>query len=361
MRRDSPVFLIGHGVRHAGGVPLAEKILALNAPVLTSWQAADLVDSDHPNFFGRPGVYGQRCANRVLYNASDVYLIGCRASKFTIGHEGWRPGQRVEMLDIDEDEGAGVDAFIHADASKAPELFSDVRASKAWYDQCIEWRARYAWFEASHVGPGLKLNAYEVVEAASHYFKPNEIVVTDMGVALCAAHQVVKLKPPQRLLTSGGLGEMGCGLPAAVGASFASGYGPVTCLHCDGGMMFNLQELQTIRHHRLPIKILVLDNDGYVMIKSTQRNLGIDYTGVSPTTGVSVPNLAQVALSMGIAAMTCLGRNNLKSSLDWLFSDHPLPQLLVVKTDPDQEFSPKLQPIREGNNLRSPTFEELSP
>ena len=124
--------------------------------------------------------------------------------------------------------------------------------------------------------------------------------------------------------------------------------------------MLNLQELSTIWQHELPIKIIVFDNDGYAMIKSTEKNLGMAYSGVSRETGISLPNFRSLAQNFGFAAQEVYRLNDLPEALDNLFSSKE-PYLLQISTDPEQAFSPKLQPIVSGGQVRSPSFEELSP
>ena len=142
------------------------------------------------------------------------------------------------------------------------------------------------------------------------HLKPDQIIVTDMGTALLSGHQILRIKSGQRLMTSLGLGEMGYGLPAAIGVSFARNRGEVLCLNCDGGMMMNLQELQTIAHHQLPVKIIIFNYDGYLMIKHTQKAvLGGRYSGTDKKSGVTGSSVIktggrQVLLGMLAAAVT---------------------------------------------------------
>lgn len=354
---ERPVILLGEGARGAD----LSKVLECGIPIITSWQAADLIDNGHFTYFGRPGYYGQRCANKVLYNADYIISLGCRLSLMLTGFGGLRPDQTLEMVDVDQAE---LDRFPKALQIRmmVSEFLSHARLNvwcEEWLELCIMWRERYPWFEDSHKS-GAMLNAYDVVNRLHRFLRPDEVIVTDMGTALCAAFQVLKVKPPQRLMTSGGLGEMGCGLPAAIGASFARNKGEVLCLHCDGGMMMNLQELQTIVHHKLPIKIIVFANDGYLMLKATEKNMGMEYSGVNAATGVSVPSYHKLAHAFGLASFEARDQHQLGIGLEWLFAARE-PALLEVFTDPEQRFTPKLEPwITADGVKRRPTFEELS-
>jgi acetolactate synthase-1/2/3 large subunit len=357
-----PVILLGHGLRLAGGATIAPKLLTYGIPVLTSWQALDLLDSDHPLNFGRPGLYGQRLANKVLYNADLILAIGNRMSIWNCGYEPL-PG-KVTMVDVDGREAAKVKGatWIEEDARAFVEgLPPQDRTYHAWVAQCQDWRAEFPWVESpAHDDPPGFISPYRVMEEINKYLQPDAIITTDMGTAMICAHQVLRLRPPQRIMTSGGLGEMGVGMPAAIGAAFASGK-PVLCLHCDGGMMMNLQELETIAHHQLPIRIIVFSNDGYLMIKRTQRVLGMKRTAVDKASGVSCPNFRNVAQAFGIRAGEVRTWDELTRALPQLFATDE-PMLLEVHIDPLQPLVPKLDPIRrEDGTIESPKFDDLSP
>ena len=192
--------------------------------------------------------------------------------------------------------------------------------------------------------------------------KPDEIVVTDMGTALLSGHQALAIKPPQRLLTSQGLGEMGFGLPGAIGASIAYNNGEVLCLNCDGGMMMNLQELQTIVHYKLPIKIIIFNNDGYLMIKHTQKAvLKGRYAGTDKLTGVSCPNYSNIADAFGIASHQIRSWEDFNQVIPIvLAADHPV--ICEVFMHPEQPFHPKLGiAVLPDGSLISPPLEDLLP
>ena len=358
-----PVILLGHGLRLAGGADLAPKLLTYGVPVLSSWQALDMLDSDHPMNFGRPGLYGQRLANRVLARADFILAIGNRLSIWNAGYEA--PKQNLTMVDIDGLEAA---KFPHAtwirwDARDfVDQLPPQDRSYSAWTDQCQLWRRQLPWIESpTHDHPPGFLSPYLVMEEIGRRLAVDAHIVTDMGTAMICAHQVLRLKPPQRIMTSGGLGEMGVALPAAIGASIARGGKEVLCLHCDGGMMMNLHALETIAHHQLPVKIVVFSNDGYLMIKRTQRVLGMRRTAVDKKSGVSCPNFRLVAQAFGIRAGEVFKWEDLTRALDQLFGVEG-PALVEVHIDPQQPLVPKLDPIRkEDGTIESPPFDRLSP
>ena len=197
---------------------------------------------------------------------------------------------------------------------------------------------------------------------ASRSVHSDQIVVTDMGTALLSGHQALVVKPPQRLHTSQGLGEMGFGLPGAIGASNANNNDEVLCLNCGGGMMMNLQELQTVVHYKLPIKVIIFNNDGYLMIKHTQKAvLKGRYAGTDKLTGVSCPNYSKVADAFGIASHQIRSWGDFDQVIPIvLAADHPV--ICEVFMHPEQPFHPKLGiAVQPDGSLISPPLEDLLP
>lgn len=359
---ERPVVLLGHGVRASHAEALVPYLMTLGVPVVTSWPAKDLVDNEHPNYMGCSGIYGNRSANRVIHEADTIIAIGNRMAIWNIGYEGPRQDQHVIMVDCDGDE---VAKFPNADWVKMsiPVFMAALTSCERpdWLALCKQWRYGHPWLESpAHDDREGYVSAYTFTYNLHKYLRHDEVIVTDMGTPLITAHQVLRLRPPQRLMTSGGLGEMGCALPAAIGASFARGKGQVLCLHADGGMMMNLQELQTIVHHKLPIKIIVYENDGYGMIKETQGKAGMPLVSVNRQTGVSIPDLRMVAHSFGLAACDVRTWPEIDRALTALFASTE-PGVVVFHMDPAQPMVPKLDPIYVDGKPTSPAFWDMSP
>lgn len=372
-----PVLWLGHGIRLAGGTPLIEPLLAaLGAPSLVSWAGIDMVDSGHPLVYGRAGVYGQRCANFVLQNSDLVLAIGTRLSLLQVGYEPseFARAAKTVVVDIDPQElvklGQRASLPICADAAEFMAALLDLAKGGSldyapWVKACDGYRAKYPWVDPDRGHADTKgfMNSYAFMEKLNAHFKPDQVVVTDMGTALLCGHQVLRLKAGQRLMTSTGLGEMGYGLPGAIGASFARDRGEVLCLNCDGGMMMNLQELQTVVHHALPIKIIVFNNDGYLMIKHTQKALfgKAPYIGTDAASGLSCPDFGKLAAAFGFPSFCIRNREDADAVLP-AFQAHLGPALCEVFMDPEQLFLPKqsVAQLPDGG-LVSPPLEDLSP
>src|SRR3990167_5917887 len=213
---ERPLIMLGHGIRAAGCADLAPMILDLGLPVAASWPAKDLVDNSHPAFLGCPGVYGNRAANLAFSQADQILTLGNRLSLWNVAEQGLAHKPRVDMVDVDEEEAERHDAYI---ASSNLSLFlrsMEPVSRPAWLQQCWKWNSKFPWVEDAHAD-NKWINSYQFTKALEAHLRPDEVIVTDMGTPLICAHQVLRLKPPQRLMTSGGLGEMGCGLPAAIG------------------------------------------------------------------------------------------------------------------------------------------------
>lgn len=385
-----PLLWLGNGIRLAGGEALVERLLeALGAPALVTWQAIDIVDSDHPLVYGRAGLYGQRAGNFILQNCDALIAIGTRIAVPQMGYElsEFVRAARVACVDIDLAEtkkhGEKIQLPICADAKEfmealLQELGPDARgkfAQAEWKSYCDRLREKYPWVGPEHGGPngmnGEFINSYPFMEKIQKYFHKDQLIVTDMGTALLSGHQVLKTKNGQRLMTSTGLGEMGFGLPAAIGASFGGGearapgsgqHAQVLCLNCDGGMMMNLQELQTIVHHRLPIKIVVFNNDGYLMIKHTQKALFKGrYAGTDVKSGVSCPDYTRLGQAFGMKTFQIRTWEDLDRVMPE-FQAESGPSICEVFMHPEQLFLPKLSlaPRKDGS-IVSPPLEDLSP
>lgn len=370
-----PILWVGHGIRLAGAVDLfAEMVERLNIPVIASWAGADMLDSTHPMFFGRAGVYGQRSANFAVQNSDYILAIGTRLAIPQIGYDVTELARSavIDIVDIDPAEGNKLGSrtrrFIHADAgrfvSQLLSVYPSAReANHDWINLCRSYRDSFPWVGNEHRDEAGFINSYRFIERLNAFLRADQVIVTDMGTALLCAHQVLKLRRGHRLMTSTGLGEMGYGLPGAIGASFARDRGEVLCLNCDGGMMMNLQELQTIAHHRLPIKIFIFNNDGYLMIKHTQNSLfnHAGYVGTSRSSGLSCPDFEKVANAFEIPAFKIRSWSECDVTIEEVQAIDG-PAICEVFMHPEQLFVPKLSVASSPiGALVSPPLEDLSP
>jgi acetolactate synthase-1/2/3 large subunit len=372
---ERPLLWLGHGIRLAGAEKqIASLLELLGVPALVSWAGIDMIDSDHPLVFGRAGVYGQRAANFILQNCDYLLTIGTRLAIPQIGYDltELARGARIDVVDIDATEVAKHKAraremvvcdagdFMHAMAERLEQ--HAVPARTDWIARCNAYQDQFPWVGPEHDDPIGFMNSYRFMERLNQFFKNDQIVVTDMGTALLCGHQVLQIHDGQRLMTSTGLGEMGYGLPAAIGASFAMERAEVMCLNCDGGMMLNLQEMQTIAHHKLPIKLFIFNNDGYLMIKHTQNALfKSGYVGTDKASGISCPDFTKIAAAFDMPAFQIRTWEECDETLTKVQAATG-PVVCEVFMHPEQLFTPKLSLVsKEDGTLVSPPLEDLSP
>jgi acetolactate synthase-1/2/3 large subunit len=372
-----PLLWLGNGIKFANAEhKVNELIQTLQVPTLVSWQACDIIDSDHDLCFGRAGVYGQRAANFILQNCDLLICSGTRLAIPQIGYDinEFAREAKIAMVDIDPTElskfGTKINIPILSDAGIFIEqlLQNPIKydQNKSWIAKCKEYKNRFPVVGPEHADMKDELgtsfiNSYSFMQKLEEYFTEDQIVVTDMGTALLSGYQILKFKPGQKMMTSTGLGEMGFGLPGAIGAAIGADR-EVLCLNCDGGMMLNLQELQTIAHHQLPIKIIIFNNDGYLMIKHTQKALFDGrYSGSDKKSGVTCPDFSKIAYAFNFPSFQIRTWADMEDILPKI-QEIKGPVICEVFTHPEQLFVPKLSVVaKKDGTLISPPLEDLSP
>ncbi len=371
-----PLLWLGVGIRMAQAIPEVEQLVErLGVPALVTWSAEDILPSDHPLVVGRAGVYGQRAANLILQNCDYLLAMGTRMAIPQVGYEISelaRDAATITVVDIDPTELTKYPSrFNHPVCADAGDFIRGLLAATeqgappapaAWVTRCQELRKQFPWIGPEHDDTDGFINIYRFMERMRPLLHRDQIIVTDMGTALLCGHQALALTPPQRLITSQGLGEMGFGLPGAIGASFARDRGEVMCLNCDGGMMMNLQELQTMVHHQLPIKLFIFNNDGYLMIKHTQKAiLQGKYSGTDRNSGVSCPDFTKLAVAFDLPAWQIRTWEEFDQKMPEIQA-HQGPCIIEVFMHPEQMFFPKLSlAVKPDGTLVSPPLEDLSP
>lgn len=305
-----PVIAAGQGVRIAGAADLLLRFAEKHGiPVVTPRLGIDLMPTAHPLYIGRPGIKGDRAANFAVQNSDLLLCVGTRLSINLTGHEyaKFARGAKVLVVDADPVEHAKntvrIDRFIKSDAAKFLRAMTarfrkgaGAAAWPGWVDKCRGWKKRYPVVLPEYRKPSGPVNTYYFAEVLSKLASSRDAVVIDSGSSSYVMSQAVSIKKGQRYLASGGLGAMGYAVPAAIGASVALGNGRVLCVTGDGSMHMNVQELETVAHYGLPLKMFVFNNGGYASIKTTQRNFFQSlFVGVDDRSGVSLPEWKKVA------------------------------------------------------------------
>lgn len=372
-RAERPVILAGSGVwlsgRHQQFIQLIEK---LKVPVTTAWNSNDLVSNDNPYYAGRPGTVGDRPGNFTVQNADFLLVLGCRLNIRMIGYN-WdafaRDAFKV-MIDIDANElkkpTVSPDLPVHADLRDVlPKLlamnYMPSRHHSKWLEWCQERRQRYPVVQPEY-WQSSAVNNYCFVQALFGELGENDIVITANGAAAVVTFQAAIIKKGQRLYHNSGSAPMGYDLPAAIGACIASGGKRIICIAGDGSIQLNLQELQTIVGYELPIKLFILNNDGYLSIKQTQQNyFNGRFVGCNPGSGVTFPDFGRLAAAYDIPYHACRTHDEMCQAIRTTLAGDG-PQICELFLDLDQGFAPKLasRQLADGR-IVSPALEDMFP
>lgn len=370
-----PLILLGFGVRLARAEDdFRELIDQLGIPFISSWTASDMVPADHPLYIGRPGVVGQRGGNLAVQNCDLLICIGSHLSIPLTGtlFKAFARDAKVVMIDIDRNE---LDyETVHVEYKYRLDAREFIRtmigklsgfnytADKAWIDRCDrykslnkipeEWKEQKDW-----------INSYVFVDMLSELLDQDDIISVDGGgTVVYTAFQAFRVKPGQRLVASSGICAMGTGLPESIGACVAGKNKRTVCLCGDGSMQLNIQELQTIFHHKFNIKIFIFNNDGYLAIRHTQNGfLNRNYAGSHISGGLSLPDYQHIAAAYGIKSFRAQNHGELKEKiLTTLNTDGPA--ICEIMIDREQQVIPSqgFDPRGDGTFMPRP-LEDMYP
>jgi acetolactate synthase I/II/III large subunit len=369
-----PVIIAGHGIRLAGAVEeFHELIVRLNVPVLTAICGHDLIWSDHPLFAGRPGICGDRHGNMALQNSDLMLAIGARLGVRQISYDYNNLAKEAfrAMVDIDpaelEKPTLRLHMPVHADAKcfikEMLRQLGDkiVSPKKSWINWCRDRKQTLPTvFDDNSHRPGY-VNSYTFADALFRQLPPDALVVTANGTAYTSTYQVMQIKKGTRVFANQACASMGYDLPAAIGACIARG-GPVVLLAGDGSIQMNIQELQTIVNYRLPIKIFVYDNRGYLSIRLTQdAYFEGRHIASGPELGVTCPDVCRIAEAYGLPTARLEDETDLDSNLSRLL-DLPGPLVCNLHMDPNQTVLPKLSSsVGPDGRLISRPLEDMYP
>jgi acetolactate synthase-1/2/3 large subunit len=374
-RAARPVIIVGQGVRASGAheafLRFAERS---GVPVAVSFNALDVLWDEHPLFVGRQGTIGDRAGNFAVQNSDLLLVLGCRLSIRQVSYA-WQHFARAAfkiMVDIDAAElqkpTLSIDLPVHADlrdfldealTQTAPEPSTH---HQGWREWCAERRRRYPVTLPEYWDRTDAVNPYCFMEALFRVLPENSVVVSGDGTASVTSFQAAKLKRGTRLFHNSGSAPMGFDLPAAIGAALARPGQAVICLAGDGSIQMNLQELQTIATHGLPIKVFVLNNRGYHSIRQTQQNYFPDNViGCGTESGLGFPDMAKIADVYGFRYARASTHADMDSAIGATLADAGR-AMCEVMLDLEQVFAPKLASRRlpDGRMVSSP-LEDLAP
>lgn len=369
-----PVLMAGTGVRAAHAIEeFHELARRLCIPVTTAW-THDLMPSDDPLFCGRPGTIGERPGNFTVQNSDALLVLGSRLNIRQVSYNWTSFARNAFLMQVDVDAAelekptvrphlpihCDLKVFLREMLRQLPDSSYRAERHAAWLAWCRERAQRYPVVQDKHRTAGPPVNPYHFIEQLFAKLADDEVVVCGNAAACIVPYQAARLKFGQRLISNSGAASMGYELPAAVGAAIARGKRRVVCLAGDGSIQFNIQELQTIIHHQLPVKIFVLDNGGYLSIRQTQSNFFQQMVGESPASGISFPDITRIAEAYGLQTIH-IGTSADFSLIEAVLNS-PRPTLCHVEVDPAQEFEPRLKSRQlPDGKIYSPNLEDMFP
>jgi acetolactate synthase-1/2/3 large subunit len=375
-RSQRPLIMIGNGVRLARAEnELREIFSRLRIPAAATWCAADIISSEDPLFVGRPGSLASRGANFALQNCDFLLSIGARLDFAITGYAPdklARAAHRV-MVDIDAAEIEKLAPYIHTPiAADAGDFLREVlrqidtvqpKDRRCWKERCTDWKTRYPVVLDEHRKPEGLVSIFHLAEIIGQETMPDDLMVCgNAGSGIEIFLFACPTRTGQRIFHTAGLGAMGCALPNTVGVCLAGGRKRTVCVDGDGGFMFNIQELATVRYLNLPAKFFILNNDGYASIRASQANFfGSPVVGCDERTGLMIPDLCSVAAAFGLTAMRIETQANLREQVRNVLNT-PGPVVCDVRVIPYEVRGPRLSSMqRADGSLVSKPLEDLWP
>ncbi|MFK0093302.1 thiamine pyrophosphate-binding protein [Pseudomonas sp. NPDC090592] len=370
-----PLILAGHGVRLSGAATAFRDLIeSMGVPLVTTWNAMDLLPHEHPLYVGRPGVVALRAPNFAVQNADLLITIGCRLDNIITAYapRDFARHARKIVVDVDANEIAKLDMDIDVAVTSDAASFIDTLASSLqgssfnrpqWLARCRDWKARYGVNDGKPFPASGPISHFQFADALSNAVPENTLVSTgSSGLAVEVFYTVFRNRPGQRVFLTSGLGAMGYGLPAAIGACFANGSKPMVAVESDGSLQLNIQELATLRGFNLPICLVVMNNGGYASIRNTQRNyFESRYVGTGPEAGLWMPDLEELARAYHLPFMRISDASELEQGLAEAMR-MPRPMIVEVLLMKDEALSPKVAAIPQADgSMTSMPLEDMSP
>ena len=371
-----PVLYAGNGIRLSGGISVFEKLIRkLQIPVVTCWNSIDLIATDNSLYCGRGGNMGDRAGNFAVQNSDFLICIGTRLSVYQVGWhvEKWAREAFTVVVDIDPEElkkkNMRADLPICADARDFMQtLLEELEnvnyvSQQEWLKQCNVWKSQYPVVQKFQYEEKGLANPYAFLDKLSHNLPKNAITVVANGSASVMGSQSYYIKQDDRFIMNCAFSSMGYALPAAIGICVAANMHDIVCIEGDGSIMMNLQELQTIVTNNLPVKIFIINNNGYHQIRQTQDNVFHDgYVGMGPESGdLGFPNFQKLADAFGLLYVSIKNNQELASQISKVlqYDGYVMCEVFVTTT---QKFEPKSATKKlDDGTLISPPLEDMAP
>lgn len=376
-KAERPVFHAGYGIRLSGGYEVFRSVAEkLNIPIVTYWNAVDLIEDEAPLYCGRAGNMGDRPGNWAIQNADLILAVGTRISIRQVGYnwKTWARAAKVIMVDIDQAElkkpTLHVDMPVWADAKDFLEKMDKaaeqpVYEGGLWLDTCRRWKKEYPAVLPRHWEEnGKTANVYAFIRYLSSKLPENSLTAVSNGACCVVGNQAYVIQKGSRMANNSAIASMGYGLPAAIGTCIGGGRRSTICLEGDGSIMMNLQELQTVLTNKLPIKLFLINNNGYHSIRITQTNLFSEHSkvGIGPESeDLSFPEFRKIAEAFGYQYYSAHSNAEMMCVVDEALAlDGTV--FCEIFTDTEQVWEPKSGTKRlPDGTLVSPPLEDLAP
>lgn len=370
----APLVLAGTGIRLAGAEDKFLKFVEkYQIPVVTAWNANDTIAYDNPLFVGMPGTVGTRSGNFAIQNADLLISLGCRLNIRMIGYTHYDFANKAFKAIVDIDPRELMKPTIHADLPIHADLsdfldrmlaadFTPVPEHKKWVEFSRNLLNKYPAVLPSYHSDDKDINPYVFVEKLFEHLDADDRIITGNGSACVITFQAAKVKQGQRMFTNSGCAAMGYGLPAALGVAVSDNSRRTICIDGDGSVMMNIQELATIAYNKLNVKIIILNNNGYLSIRQTQTNLfKPPFIGIDQTSGVGFPDFEILGKAFGIPYMRLEKENNADEILEnYLSAEGPC--ILEAVVDWKQNFEPKSSSkVLPDGRIVSPSLNDMKP
>jgi acetolactate synthase-1/2/3 large subunit len=370
-----PVILAGNGIHIADAVPeFTRMIERLKAPVLTTWLAMDLIGDADPLFAGRPGSIAPRGANFALQNSDLLLVLGARLDMGLTGyaHDKLAREATKVMVDIDEAEIGKMktpillpiiaDAGVFLREFNRQLAHAELPSYLPWVQRCQDWRQRYRVVQPEHRARQDRVSLYHFSEVLSEELSSADLVASgSSGSAVELILLAFKVKSGQRIFHTRGLGAMGFGLPASLGACLAGERRRTICIDGDGSFQMNIQELETVRRLQLPIKFFVVNNEGYASIRTSQQNYFQHLVAADATSGLTLPDMKKVAEAYGVRSVCIASPRDLREQIRAVL-ETPGPVVCEVLAPLEEQRAPRLSSMqRSDGTMVSKPLEDLWP
>tara|TARA_A100001515_G_scaffold96051_1_gene77058 strand:+ start:8414 stop:10207 length:1794 start_codon:yes stop_codon:yes gene_type:complete len=369
-----PILLAGNGIKLSGATSeFLQFVKKHNIPVVSTYLGIDLLSHQDPLMIGCVGVKGTRAGNFALQNSDLVIAIGTRLSVPVIGYKYhfFAREAKIVVVDIDPAEHQkktiNINTFIHADAKDffnacTLENITKPVQSQKWADTCYSWKNNWTVYQKEYEKDDTGINLYYFIEKLSDCMHSDSVVVSDAGSAYYVTSQGLKIKDKQKYVTSGAQADMGFTIPASVGVSFANNKKDVIGITGDGSFQTNIQELQTIVHYNLPIKLFIWNNDGYLSIQNTQNKFFDGrLIGVDKDSGVSFPKIEKIAKAYGIKYFKVEKAKNISKTISEVLQCTE-PVICEVMCQKQQQILPTLASMKtDDGKIISKPLEDMYP